>query len=81
LIDGHNPLTLLHDALSDGLHAATDDECLGFANSIRVLMTELAERLAQAVNDDAELTAALSRLLNKREAKDGSSADPRTSPT
>src|SRR5260370_35870621 len=26
LIDGHNPLTLLHSALSEGLHAPTDEE-------------------------------------------------------
>jgi len=25
-IDGHNPLTLLHDALSDGLHEGSDEE-------------------------------------------------------
>src|ERR1700730_9344108 len=28
LIDGHNPLTLLHSALSEGLHAQTDEQCL-----------------------------------------------------
>ncbi len=26
LIDGHNPLTLLHDLLSEGIHELDDDE-------------------------------------------------------
>jgi len=45
LIDGHNPLTLLHDALSEGLHAQTNEDCLELATSIRVVLTELAERI------------------------------------
>ena len=28
LINGHNPLTLLHSALSEGLHAQTDEQCM-----------------------------------------------------
>jgi hypothetical protein len=63
LMNGHNPLTLLHSALSEGLHAQTDEECLALATHIRVLLTEFAERLAQAVSDQAELNAAVSRLI------------------
>jgi hypothetical protein len=33
LTGGHNPLTLLHKALSEGLHAGTDDDCLGIAQT------------------------------------------------
>ena len=33
LINGHNPLTLLHSALSEGLHDKTDEECLELASS------------------------------------------------
>ena len=64
-VDGHNPLTLLHDALSEGLHANTDEECLVLATSIRVILTELADRMSQALKDDAELKEAVSRLLNR----------------
>jgi hypothetical protein len=32
-IDGHNPLTLLHSALSKGLHAETDLACLEAAHN------------------------------------------------
>ena len=68
LIDGHNPLTLLHGALSEGIHAQTDEECLEIATSIRVVMTELAERITIALKDEAELKNAVSRLLNRGKA-------------
>jgi hypothetical protein len=67
LIDGHNPLLLLHNALSKGLHAKTDEECLELATSIRVVLTELAERMSLALKDEAELKQALSKLLNAGE--------------
>jgi hypothetical protein len=67
-----NPLTLLHSALSEGLHAQTDEECLEIATSIRVVMADFAERMGQALKDEAELTSAVSRLLNKK----GTSAKP-----
>ena len=44
LIRGHNPLTLLHKALSEGLHEESEERCLELAGSIRVVLTELAER-------------------------------------
>ena len=64
-IDGHSALTLLHSALSEGLHAQTDDECLELATSIRVLLSELCDRISTALKDHAELQSALSRLLNR----------------
>jgi len=66
LIDGHNPLTLLHSALSEGLHAQTDNECLELATSIRVVLTELAERISTALKEEATLKNAVSRLLNRK---------------
>ena len=65
LINGHNPLTLLHSALSEGLHAQTDERCLEVAQAIRLVLAELSDRIAQALKDDRELTEALSRLMNK----------------
>ncbi|MBI5388586.1 MAG: hypothetical protein HZA90_28320 [Verrucomicrobia bacterium] len=69
LINGHNPLTLLHSALSDGLHDQTDEHCLEIASSVRVVLGELSERLAQALKDEAELNNALSKLMGARDAK------------
>jgi len=69
LINGHNPLILLHAALSDGLHDKSDDHCLEIASSVRVVLAELSERLAQALKDEAELNTALSKLMGVK--KDG----------
>jgi hypothetical protein len=62
LINGQNPLTLLHSALSEGLHAQTDEHCLGIAHAVRVVLTELSDRLGQALKDEAELRSAISLL-------------------
>jgi hypothetical protein len=35
-------MALLHTALSDGLHARTDEECLMAAHDVRVVLAELA---------------------------------------
>ncbi|MGO8917465.1 MAG: hypothetical protein ACLQJR_16280 [Stellaceae bacterium] len=69
LINGQNPITLLHSALSEGLHAQTDAECLEAATDIRIVLGELSERLSQALKDEAELNAAVARLMKvkKRE--------------
>ena len=67
LINGHNPLKLLHSALSDGLHDRDDAHCLTLASSIRVVLSELSERLSQALKDEVELNKALSHLLNQKE--------------
>lgn len=66
LINGHNPLTLLHSALSDGLHDQTDEHCLEVASSVRVVLAELSDRLAQALKDEAELNNALSKLMGAK---------------
>lgn len=63
LINGHNPLTLLYSALSDGLHDQTDEHCLDIASSVRVVLGELSERLSQALKDEAELNNALGKLM------------------
>lgn len=69
LINGHNPLTLLHSALSRGIHAETDEECLELAATIRLVLGDMAERMAQALKDQAELHAALSKLMNPKKRK------------
>jgi len=66
LIEGHNPLTLLHSALSEGLHAKTDNDCLELAHTIRILLTELAERLGEILKDQSELKAAVAKLMTKK---------------
>jgi hypothetical protein len=65
-VKGHNPLTLLHSALSQGLHDESDEECLVAANDIRLILVEFAERLAEAMKEQKELDEALSRLVNRK---------------
>lgn len=65
LVQGQNPLTLLHSALSEGLHNETDDNCLEMAIAIRLVMVDFAERLTSALQDQQELSAALQRLARR----------------
>lgn len=66
LINGHSPLLLLHSALSEGVHAMTDQDCLNIAGSVRIVLVELSEKLSQALKDEAELGKALNVLINKK---------------
>jgi hypothetical protein len=68
LIDGqHNPLTLLHTALSEGLHDHSDEECLELAQDIRVVLSELAERMSLALKEEDALKHSVARLLGRKE--------------
>ena len=66
LIDGHNPILLLHHALSRGVHELSDEECLKRANTVRLVLGELSERLSAILKDTAELKAAISTLLHDK---------------
>ena len=68
-IKGHNPLTLLHGALSEGMHAQTDEDCLAAANKIRLILIEFTNSLSDAMKDQQELDAALSSLVNRPRTK------------
>jgi hypothetical protein len=72
LINGHNPLLALHAALSVGLHSETDEACLEAAHAVRLVLTDLAEKMAMLRQGDGELKAAVQLLLAKR-SKAGSS--------
>lgn len=69
LIGGHSPLLLLHRALSDGLHARTDAECLELARTIRLVLSDLAERLDAVLKDQRELSDAVTRLMQPPEQR------------
>jgi len=73
-IQGQNPLTLLYGPLSEGIHDEPDEHCLGLASSIRVVLTELAERIGLALKDEAELNEAVTRLLTRKNPKSGEGA-------
>lgn len=69
-ISEQNPLLLLHDALSYGLHAGTDEECLALAHDVRVVLYDLADRISLALRDEADLKLAVSRLMGRRQKKE-----------
>lgn len=71
LINGENPLKLLHVALSQGIHNHSDEECLAYATSIRVVLTELIERMEQLMKDNQELTDAVKLLREPSKAAQG----------
>lgn len=66
LVNGHNPLLLLHSALSAGVHELADEQCLELASSVRVVLVEFAERLSLAMKDEAELNNAVNRLAQRK---------------
>jgi hypothetical protein len=65
-INGHNPLKILHGALSEGLHELSDEDCLNRAEAVREVLTALAERLSEVTKEQASLTAALEKLRAPR---------------
>jgi hypothetical protein len=66
VIDGHNPLMLLNKALRMEQRVHTEREALKLAAAIRILLTELADRIDQALKDRTELTGALDFLLRSK---------------
>ena len=66
LINRQSPILLLHHALSRGVHELSDEECLKLANTVRLVLGELSERLSAVLKDDAELIEAVSTLLRHK---------------
>jgi hypothetical protein len=48
-VNGHNPLTLLHSAMSKGLRANNDKQCLEAARDVRLVLADLVERIGSAL--------------------------------
>ncbi|WP_223478767.1 hypothetical protein [Oricola indica] len=67
--DGMNPLRALHEALSEGLHAQTDENCLTQAMIIRELLVYLATQLAASRNAAKSFTDNMRKLLDAKTSK------------
>ena len=65
-VGGQNPFTLLHSALSHGIHNESDQHCLEIAQSIRIILSELSERIGLILKNDSEIRDAISVLLDTR---------------
>lgn len=61
-----NPLGILHVALSSGLHAETDEDCLEIASAIRQAIVFLVDELKRASDAHKEFTEGMRKFLKKR---------------
>lgn len=66
MIESRNPIALLHQVLSEGIHDLSDEECLDRATSVRILLTELSERLTRLLEDNKELKHAVQSLTDRK---------------
>lgn len=66
LINGQNPLLALHGALSVGLHDETDQDCLDAAHAVRLVLSDLVEKIAMLKQDNKQLSDAVHLLLKKK---------------
>ena len=66
-----NPLGILHRALSEGIHAESDEECLVHAEIIREALVYLTAQIAETVRANEQFTDRMQKLLNKKIPEDG----------
>lgn len=77
-INEHNPLTLLYDILSDGIHDLSDEECLVHARAVRTLLIALADRMSEISKDEAKVQDAIGAFLTRKQPKQTGSAPTQT---
>lgn len=64
--EGMNPLSVLHSALSEGLHAETDEACLDYAEEIKSALVYLVNQVERSKNSSKSFTESMRKLLEKR---------------
>ena len=64
-----NPLKLLHESLSEGLHADTDEDCLQRAEQVRSVLAFLTTQIASTKRAGNAFTTGMKTLLDKRTQK------------
>lgn len=67
--DNMNPLGILHDTLSVGIHTKTDEECLDLAGHIRETLVYLVKRINLAREEkesSRSFTTSMRKLLDKK---------------
>ena len=63
--DGMNPLGVLHEALSAGLHAGTDEECAALAAEVREVLVFLVGQVVATRESAKSFTASMRKLLDR----------------
>ncbi|MCZ6675745.1 MAG: hypothetical protein O7E52_00690 [Candidatus Poribacteria bacterium] len=64
--DGYNPLGVLHQALSEGIHQLSEGECLNRATEIRTVLVFLINQVQHQKEERKEFTEGMRKLLEKR---------------
>ncbi len=67
--EGMNPLSALHSALSEGLHAESDEECLELAQHCREVLIFLVNQVAASKETAKSFTSSMRKLLDKKAEK------------
>jgi len=67
--DGMNPLSTLHSALSEGLHAEEDENCLDYAEEIRRVLIYLVNQVERSKTSSKLFTESMRKILDKRADK------------
>jgi len=80
LIDGDNPLALLHNELSAGIHELSDADCLSRAQHAETILFELARLMRLAITERKELKQALSAIRGRSAEKSADSSSKSDSP-
>lgn len=64
--DGMNPLSALHSALSEGIHAEDEETCLEYAEAVRDALVFLVNRLVRTKLENKSFSASMKKLLDKK---------------
>lgn len=67
--NGVNPLGVLHSELSEGLHAATDENCLENASHVKSILVFLINQIIQSKESAKSFTTSMKSLLDKKAGK------------
>lgn len=61
-------MAVLHDLLSKGLHARSEEECVGIARDVRQVFEYVFVNLPAQIETDAQFVRDLHKLLDKKES-------------
>lgn len=64
--EGMNPLSALHSALSEGLHAESDEECLEVAETCREILVFMVNQVVASKAAAKGFTSSMRKLLDKK---------------
>ncbi len=74
---GINPLATLHDALSQGIHAESDEECLAIAEATRASLVYLIEQVETARQSANAFQSSIQSIKKKLDQKGKTKTDPK----